>query len=151
MAAWQYKVQLIPKSSISDFSITVINEDILDSAEGWKMYDMGDVYITLDKVLKRGNSWSPDIDIWGNESETCVEFIRNNDVISEISIRIDLRQQHPKKLLTTILDITKKLKAVFINAKFELIKEDEKSIINDIKNSDAFCFVSDPKSFLDDL
>lgn len=81
MAIWQFQCNIIPKR---------LNFDRLSHDEmiSWKGVPQPSHDL---KFLEQEDSWSKDIIQYGKSDETCIEFIYIDNILDEISCRLDLR------------------------------------------------------------
>ena len=145
MALWQYDFYLIPEHlrkqkeidshNIDDFDISInIKENTLKSIEN---------------VLHPSNSWSTSIRQYGDIDGTCIELYIKDSNIKSIQVRLDLTS-----LTGTQLDVLiqfakdNNLNLLLEDSLFDANRED---IENALKESKAFRFVKDPRSFLSKL
>ncbi|WP_300383058.1 hypothetical protein [Clostridium sp.] len=147
MALWQVEFMIIPKEKI----IGNTNVQEINIADLWNGYKIKENTINqVEKVLKRNKSWSEDIVQLGDTSETVIEIVYDNDMIEEITCRLDLRNI-TKKIVETILNFIEiNNLAVIVNNK--IYTNLTKGLIIDIVNeSDAYKFINNPEKFLEEL
>lgn len=147
MALWQVELMIIPKERI----IENTNVEEINIADLWNGNKIKENSINqVEQVLKRNKSWSEDIVQLGDTSETVIEIVYDNDMIEEITCRLDLRNI-TKKIVETILNfIDINNLAVIVNNK--IYTNLTKGLIIDIVNeSDAYKFIKNPEKFLEEL
>ena len=147
MALWQVELMIIPKERI----IENTNVEEINIADLWNGNKIKENSINqVEQVLKRNKSWSEDIVQLGDTSETVIEIVYDNDMIEEITCRLDLRNI-TKKVVETILNfIDINNLAVIVNNK--IYTNLTKGLIIDIVNeSDAYKFIKNPEKFLEEL
>lgn len=149
MATWQYDLNLI---SSSDINNNEINEDTFDNLKGWNKDSVYQKIINLlSRDMKQSESWSEDVDIWGEEDKTCFKLFFDSGNITEINIRIDLRATQKRYVVNNIIELCEILDAKIVNSELNIIPLNKNDIIKDIKESGAYKFVSNPMEFLDSL
>lgn len=127
MALWQFDFNIVPSGRcaiVENLSI----EDILS----WKQEDISSVEINF---LEKETSWTKDIVQYGKEDETCIQFLYEDEILEEISCRLDLRSLS-KKMLKEILEYVEKIGGmIFLEGKIYSPTPEE--IIELMKNSKA--------------
>lgn len=141
MALWQFDFYIVPRERcviVEDLG----NEDILS----WKQNDISSIEIDF---LEKQTSWTKDIVQYGKADETCIQFLYEDEVLEEISCRLDLRSLS-KKILKEILDYVEKIGGmIFYEGKIYAPKLDE--IIELMKSSKANKFCQNPMNFFEEL
>lgn len=147
MALWQLEFSVIPKEKIiEDTNIKEIN--ISDLWNGYKIKESS--INKVEEVLKRNKSWSEDIVQLGDVSETVIEIVYENEIIDEITCRLDLRNI-TKEIVETILNfIDINNLAIIVNDK--IYTNITKGLLIDIVNeSDTYKFINNPQKYLEEL
>ena len=141
MALWQFDFNIVPRvgcSMVESLSV----EDILS----WKQENISSAEIDF---LEKESCWAKDIVQYGKADETCIEFLYIDEVLEEISCRLDLRSLS-KKMLKDILDYVDKVEGmIFYEGKCYSPRHDE--IIELLKNSNANKFCQNPVSYFEEL
>lgn len=162
MAIWQYTLVLIPNDNFDKkLSIFHNQENTIyrkDTSFFWK-----DVTIELDSLSTQINNYFIQEKIIGqnsiywkdrtndHEDNDCSIYFSDNQ-IEELTIRIDLRKiENIKHLTALIIEISSKYSFIAMNLKYEFFEPTQKLIHNDILNSNAIKFLSDPHNFLENL
>lgn len=149
MAIWQYEISIL---SASDIEGDEIHDNTYDNLKGWKR---DSVHKKISNLLTpnmiKSESWSENIEIWGEVDKTCFKIFFESDRIIEINVRIDLRYAQDKIVLSNILELCTMLNARIVNSELKLIPPNQIDIVKDINQSSAFKFVSDPKIFIESL
>lgn len=70
MAIWQYSFIIVPKANLVSIGCTnLIEKDQYNSQIFWNgNYFLKDFEMAIRRVLPKGNSWSPDINLFGRET-----------------------------------------------------------------------------------
>lgn len=147
MALWQLEFSVIPKEKIiEDTNIEEINISNL-----WNGYKIKESSINkVEEVLKRNKSWSEDIVQLGDVSETVIEIVYENEIIDEITCRVDLRNitKEIVEIILNFIDINNL--AIIVNDK--IYTNITKGLLRDIINeSDAYKFINNPQKYLEEL
>ena len=133
MAIWQVAINVISKEKIIKYS----DEKFQSSLKN------------LETTFLKENSWSKTIIQYGNLDSTCIEISLYNDIIDEISVRVDLQTISKEQLLII---------CNFINENNFLIEYDgEKNkanidnFVKIFKKSGAYRFLTDPQQYLSQI
>lgn len=104
----------------------------------------------LNTTFCKKKSWCKLIEQFGNLDSTCFEFILNgDDVVEEISLRIDLRNI-TKAQLQIICAFAQK-NNLYIEFEGELYDTTINKLITIVCTSNSYKFMQDPKEFLENL
>lgn len=170
MAIWQFDFWIIPNKKILEQCdvCEIVKRDLQawdDNADNMR-HDMS---IELDDILlwdeqsisktsikgivrliKRTKSWSDDIEQYGRDDCTCVQFFHKNNKLNQISVRLDLRSL-TTEILTGITNFIKDNNALILTPKGVLLHPDMSTFISEVKKSDAYAFVRNSYGFLEPL
>lgn len=136
MAVWQVCFNVIEKNK------NIIDEDIFYwDKEPVNVYDIS--------FLKKTESWSNDIIQYGDLQETCVELLKENGRVIEISVRLDLRSLTQDQ----INDIIKYIIALDANILYqnEIIIPSVETIKKMLVKTNAYKYCNNPILFMDSL
>lgn len=99
MAIWQYSFSIVPKEDLNAIGCSqFIEKEKYYSHDFWQNRCTVSEYQTqLNDILPKGSSWSSSITLFGQEDSNNIEIVTNENVIVEMSFRLDFRS-------TTILD-----------------------------------------------
>jgi hypothetical protein len=151
MAIWQIRFALIPNSEELGYHL---NNNMLRKYEvnlSWNGYSItNDSIMDLSKVLTPNESWSDDIKLFGSLEHTCVELFYEEDMLDEISIRLDLRNL-TLDLLEAIINFIKSNNGLILTHNGSLINPSLNEIIGEIRMSDAYSFLQNPETFLSEI
>lgn len=149
MAAWQYKLSLIPSSWVISKGWKVddlYSEEGYDTIGAWKENQPNrELANIIDKYYSRGESWSEeDFTYWGTTKETDVHLWNENSSISELAIRIDLSRPFGDEV-TKVLELAKEAACyIFVPEQKLIIPAERSKLEKSIKNSNAAQFVTNP-------
>lgn len=103
MALWQYTFQILTKESYEalykNFVFTF--EDLgFDSEPFWQYHLIDRAYFSsIESFLKKNQSWSRKIDLYGNQEGNCFEVSFNDDdYVLSVDFRIDFRYNYESVL-----------------------------------------------------
>lgn len=116
MALWQYAFHIFTKESFDSlhlrFPLSLAKFGFDDEAY-WQFKAIDKSYFyDIGVILKKGKSWSNEIDLYGNQESNCLEvfFDSTSNVIKSVSFRIDFTSNY-EIILRNIIEfcILKKL------------------------------------------
>ena len=96
MALWQYSFWAIPRNSILEkYGIIpkAITEDAFNDTEWFKDINI-DIFIDSIKYLNKNEHWNLHTTFFGNYESNCIQISYDNNIIKEIFLRIDLRDDY---------------------------------------------------------
>lgn len=139
MAIWQFTFTIIPcKKEIKS----------ADDIRSWNGYSLKDSSIKeISKVLKPSKSWSDDIKVFGNNEETCIELFYENNILDDVSVRLDLRNL-TIEILEAIVNFINSNDAFILTTNGATVKPIVKDLIEQIRKSEAYSFSRNPETFL---
>ncbi|KRD10031.1 hypothetical protein ASE21_09925 [Flavobacterium sp. Root901] len=163
MAIWQYLLIVVPKNSIDkNYNIFETNktEFLPDTDSFWKNFggSITAIISELDLILPKAD--------WGNETylnwkgngnnnednDACIYLTDDATQIKEFQFRIDLRKaSNVTNVLKSILELCKRYDLVLIDLKGEIFEPELKDIVNSLRTSNAFSFITDPINFFENL
>ncbi|EUJ26912.1 hypothetical protein [Listeria cornellensis] len=131
MAIWQFEFDVIPEKE-------------KNHKEGaWKRNIISIESLQyLEEILPKEPSWTGDICQYGKIDETCIEFFYDDNNLSDIHVKLDLRNL-TKKHLSTIINFIKINDAVLMVNGCH-VKPSLVDIAQEIKKSQAYRFINDP-------
>ena len=92
MAAWQFDVHLIPKERLTALvgvHPISISPELLDETRWWEGEGEADLLDgDLATFLCKTKSWSPEIDIWGEEDGNRIDVVYENDEVVEVLVAL---------------------------------------------------------------
>ncbi|WP_433936319.1 hypothetical protein AB3662_16665 [Sorangium cellulosum] len=105
---------------------------------------------TAEKVLGKSPTWSADVEIWGDESSTCLKMIQELGRIVEVIFRIDLRNIQ-KADLVQLLDSFRRAHVVLIDENERRCEPTLSAVRGAMMASTAWRYLQDPRAFLASL
>ena len=136
MAVWQICFSLI------DSNKTKNSDDIVYwDNEPNNVYDIS--------FLPLAESYSNDIIQYGDLQNTCIELLKENNKVIEISVRLDLREINENQI-KSIINYINKIKAR-IYYQDDIISPTPDDVYRIIKQSSAYSFCNNPTKFIYDL
>jgi len=96
MAIWQYTFEIIPRKSLVTIGVTdFLTDGDYEKYNFWENFDEGiNFFISLVVEIGMNESWSEDVVIYGNEESTCIKIFLENDKITGVIVRIDIRYNY---------------------------------------------------------
>ena len=136
MAIWRFQCNIIPAR---------LNFDRLSHDEmiSWKGIPQPPHNL---KFLEQEDSWSKDIIQYGKSDETCIEFIYIDNILDEISCRLDLRSL-TKTNLISVIEYVQEIGAMFLVGD-KIYSPRMEEIIGVMKKSRANRFCKNPVEYI---
>lgn len=155
MAAWQFKVCLIPKSWFDtngkDVSSFYNTEGHYDVSFTWKNSTTNDVKDEVIKYYPLSESWHEDLLSFGCEKKTDVQVWYEKGKLEDIQFRIDIRGNFISDI-EQIIAIAQKLSCVFFIPEQKCIVEPNIfEVISHLKKSNAYLFAKDPEQWFNSI
>jgi hypothetical protein len=100
--------------------------------------------------LPIGQSWSPEIELWGSVDSDRIDVVRSAGTVPEVFCRFDLREWKPdlyRRFLECMLGIRGRLNT----ADGEAVALDREAFEDALRSSAAARFAANPEQFLRDL
>lgn len=106
-------------------------------------------YEQLETAMRKNQSWCPEIVLYGNTEETCVEVFYYNGTIDEISVRINVANV-TVEVFNSIISFIKD-NNLYIYYDGNIISATKENLINFVTSSPAFRFLKNNKRFLEEI
>lgn len=101
----------------------------------------------LNKVLPRGESWTEQLEVFGDLEATCITILKEGGVVTNVDARLDLRTL-TAQAGKAVLDFARELDCLLMTNRNDLINPDSADLVEAIRTSGAYQFVKDPRGFL---
>jgi hypothetical protein len=178
LAIYQYHITLIPRQSLVDKFGTIPNKLTIDNAAWTKHWDKADINADYDFEDAMNILWwidrqipfktiEPFIDSftklvdWSKNSTDYKSYgdndtndfsigLTNDDCIEDFGCRLDLRELD-RSFIDNILSLAKQLDCLLMDKQGNLFEPTFDKLVDSIKQSNSFKFVSNPTDFLDKL
>ncbi|ENW93818.1 hypothetical protein [Acinetobacter sp. NIPH 298] len=155
MAAWQFKVCLIPQSWFNTNGIDISRfydaEGNYDASFTWKNHPVNDVKGEIIKYYPLSKSWHEDIVSFGDEEKTDGQVWYEKGKLEDIQFRIDMRGNFVLDI-EQIIAIAQKLSCVFFIPEQKCIAEPNVfKVISHIKKSNAYLFAKDTEQWFNSI
>jgi len=143
MALWQYTFQILPKKSFSTSKkdLNLFDENnLFDDELYWKYESINKCYFEgVEQLLKKGKSWSQEINLYGSEKSNCLEifFDTQTSNIKSVSLRIDFTSEF-ELVLRGIIDFCIYKELIILDEELQIIPLNYESISSIINNSPQF-------------
>lgn len=105
---------------------------------------------TAENVLGKSPAWSTEVDIWGDESSTCLKMIQEDGRVVEIIFRVDLRNVQEADLVR-LLDGFRQAHVILIDEGGRRCEPTLPSVRDALAASAAWSYVQDPGAFIASL
>jgi hypothetical protein len=149
MAIWQCSFLLVPATE-RDREPGALLERAQSGTVWADVQPNEEIQRTANEVLGRGPTWSSEVDIWGDESSTCLQMSREGNRIIEVLFRIDLRSIQ-KAGLTRLLDAFQRARVLLVGENGQQYEPALPAVRDALKASTAWRYVRDPRAFLASL
>jgi phosphotransacetylase len=147
MALWQTGFMMVPKDELHSNN----NIECVDISSLWSGYNIKKESIDeVEKILKRTKGWSEDIVQLGDVSGTVIEIFYAENMIDEVTCRLDLRNINTK-IIDSILNFMSTNNVAIIADNKVYLEPNRESILEIIKKSDAYRFIENPQKFLEGI
>jgi len=146
MAAWQFEFQLIPAAwaKANNYQADALyREDYITPEIAWldnqPSVNTDELFLQL---LAEGESWHPDLSVWGDSNRNEINLWREGGEIKELSVRFDLRAKL-NALPAHVIDAAGLLEcALFVPQRRVVFDPDLHTLLATIRESRAAKFVS---------
>ena len=149
MAIWQFDVDFRSNETGVRRS-TAEDRGSGAGRKGMFQRDDADLLRVIDGMLVRRKSWSENLVLWGEENGNRIDIFLEEGKIANVNARIDLRQPSVA-FLELLLKIARYCGAHFRTEDELDIPAEKERILEAIRHSEAFRFVSDPQRFFEEL
>jgi hypothetical protein len=157
MAIWQFRVYLIPTSSLRAKFGTLpesIPEELEDFPWWSQVQPPPGFEAGIDEILPKATSWSEDLLIWGDDQgDTAQIWYDRNRKVNEIGFRADVRRLS-HQYISHICRLAKEWECMLLTTTyhlpelFHLIPPDDEAVLAALKWSTAKKFLDDPTGTL---
>jgi hypothetical protein len=149
MAIWQCSFLLVPTTEHAHNP-----EALLERAQSGAVWadtqPNEEIRRTANEVLGKSPTWSSEVDIWGDESSTCLITTREGSRIVEVLFRVDLRSIQKADLIR-LLDGFQRARVLLVSENGQPCEPTLPAIRDALKASPAWEYVRDPQAFLSSL
>ncbi|MBS1809053.1 MAG: hypothetical protein JST84_12895 [Acidobacteria bacterium] len=155
MATWQYDLSLIPCSKVLEQYGSVpqnIEYEDFNRVKWWEGGSLpSNILTTLDTFFPRITHWHKNTQGWGREDSDFIEITFTNEDLSDIFIRIDVRNIN-LNFLKKITELAKNCNCFLVSMEWlKIITPNVSLLLEDIKDSAANRFAKNPDEFFDEL
>lgn len=155
MAIWQYHISVYPRDSLQKFLDTnpkSLDINILEEGVLWGNFtNMLELHTNISNILPEWKWWWTGMKLYGNvETDDIQIYYTDENKINNIYIRFDMRawnKEHARK----ILDLLNKFELSIFDYKKIILNPTYNSLIESIKESDAWKFSVNPRGFIENL
>jgi len=102
------------------------------------------------RLLPPLKSWSQNLEQWGHEDGNRIDVTWDNETISDVFIRVDVRNLS-QVFLVGLLDLARKNAWLLRAQDGRVLRPSLTKLLSAIYKSDTFRFVDDPRAFLEAL
>ncbi len=154
MAIWQWDIWIIPRAEVLRhlrIIPTYIDQDWVESIEWWTTVAELELVLFFESLLPSYNTpWAKNTRSWGTDDGDRIELRVDEGMITEVAIRIDLRDLN-LDFLSSIVDFSIGSDFLFYSLETnKLIEPDVGRLVDEIRKSRKALFLRDPDRFFDD-
>lgn len=129
----------------------MISRADLDSQEWWKdVAAPTNLRTDLATLLPPLKSWNSNLEQWGHEDGNRIDVMWDNGAITDIFIRVDVRNLS-HVFLVNLLELVRKNDWLLRSQDERVFRPSLTKLLTAIHKSHAFRFVEDPRAFLEEL
>lgn len=153
MAIWQYVTKFVPRTKfVEKFGIEFDKVDFeqFEDAIRWEFDSVSFHELSKNSILNHSKGWHENLDFFGEVDKTCISISRENNLIYDATLKIDLRDIKGE-LLEDIINFLKNNDYLLISCSGNVYEPTMKNIIGELKISKAFEFTKNPENFLEKL
>lgn len=151
MAAWQYEIALIPQRAVVDKYGHVssrVEASEIDSADWWERWQPPPGYERrLASLLDMGESWHPDLKMWGREEGDRVQVWTENGRVVGIQARVDARKSY-SQFTERLAEFARQCDCLLITPEGRVMEPLADVLLEEVRRSDAREFAIDPRAYL---
>jgi hypothetical protein len=151
MALWQFTVHLVPRSaaqSVFGHIPTRLSMDRFNTVEWFQLCPIRPDYrMVFDELLPRNESWSTNLEVWGDDEGDNISVFSVAGIPCEVSIRFDVRQMDIR-FLGKVIATAKHLDCLVFTEAGALFDPSLEKLVAQINESEAKSFLKDPQQFL---
>jgi benzoyl-CoA reductase/2-hydroxyglutaryl-CoA dehydratase subunit BcrC/BadD/HgdB len=147
MAVWQFDFFAVKSDKAQSYKKT--NEEF-DDLISWNGFEINETsLLDISKVLSTEESWTKDILQFGKTDETCLTLFKHEDMLIEVSCRVDVRNVKSNEIYAIIQFLKNNDACIFVNGNIYDASIESLSML--IKQSNAYAFCKNPIDFLENL
>ena len=149
MATWQYRAYIVPRRFVADDPVAAVSAIQEGVATGWEGVPARDIVNRLMRMsLPAGESWTPDMKVWGDLSGHYVSISVQDDQIGELEVAIDAREFNELAAID-LASVMVDLGACLLDVDGIATDPVALKLAQRVVDSDAGRFVRDPVAYLD--
>ncbi len=154
MSVYQYDFFIIPRKNV--YTVfeglnlnSFLNKELLNDPNGelelfeddlfWKNHTLKFIDISkyLEKKLRRGESWSKNLIIFGHNDENCIKILLEKGIIVSIGFRINFTLDYGK-FLKVVIDFCQYFDFLVVSSDLNILELDFDVINKTIRDSNSF-------------
>lgn len=155
MATWQFDLHCLPYVSVKqhygELPEAISREDY-DTGMWWdEAAAPPSLREQIGKLLPAASSWSEHIQTWGKDDGDRIDLVLRNGRVVDLFVRVDVRSIS-YTFLNGLIDLIRRNKWLTVTEQGKILQlSSVTDVLTEIRRSDAFRYVKDPKRFLDEL
>lgn len=143
MALWQNTFFIVPKTG--NYTLfegiklnSFMDEGFFDDELLWENIDFDITnFEILDRVLRKGKSWSDNILLFGKEDDSCFEILVLDKQIKSFSVRLNFTSNY-KEMLEGLIDFCIRYGLMIVDENLNVFEPEFSTINNSIRSSKVF-------------
>ncbi len=135
MALWQVGFFILPKLNLELINLLKsTDEESFDNSFYWDEKKVSPLFFRkIETFLPQTESWSEELNIYGNENSNRIEVYFSNDIVESVSFRIDFTSNY-KEILKQIIEFCITNDFIILNEMLNVVDLNFESINKDILN-----------------
>lgn len=154
MAVWQYEMLLLPKAVVTKkFAGIPLRLDCrdLEESEWWSNESLPSDYAeTLGQLLRVSDSWSQDVQIWGEQDGNRFQVVKQHGQVVEMAAFINVRRLD-MRFIEDVVAFAVHCNCMILLDDMTLLEPNPCELLSRIEGSKSAYFVNNPEGFLERL
>jgi hypothetical protein len=154
MSAWQFDLHCLSESAVLRALGHVparMSREVFEEGRWWPSdEDAEAVRAAISRLLPRGQSWTPSIEVWGEQEGDRIDLSIDEHGMRGLFVRIDVRK-NSFAFLSQLVQLGRKNKWVFLASDGAVLRPSLRMVLSAIRRSSSYRWVDDPRAFLDAL
>lgn len=154
MAVWQYEMLLLPKEAVTKHFAGIppcLDCRDLEGSEWWSDKSSPSDYVeTLGRFLRLSESWSRDVQVWGEQDGNRFQVVKQHGKVVEMAAFIDIRRLD-MRFVESVVAFAVHCNCLILLEDMTLLEPNACELLSRIKGSKSAHFVNNPEGFLERL
>ncbi len=162
MAIWQCHLHIVPEKRAEDIlniPSPGLDREQFSEIDWWEFerLESETAAKTINKILLARNagllqydSWSKSLLAWGSDDSNQISLWREENMVDDISIRIDL-SDFTAEIIESVVAIVTEFRGCLLSENYGRVENNEQALLEHLRNSRAHDFVHSPREFFEKL